>query len=126
MNYLGDLDLMKLKKVALVKGKAGQDVLMIDVAECELILSPDKKVCKFNFVGWDKANSFSSHMLKKQHSKETNDYLKTLTKEELNRQDPIFGNLKEMKAKGAPSATPKANNPLLDDVVPVDDIDLPF
>ena len=102
MNYTGKINLMKLNKAALVKGKNGQRCVLIDIKESSLYLSEKTDAVYLDFVCWDYASEYSSHNIRQQLSKERREFLKALPKEERYKQDPIIGNLQAMPEKDAP------------------------
>lgn len=120
MNYNGKIDLMKLGKVALVKGKQGQNCLMIDISGSDLFLSERTGSVYLNIVAWEQSSEFGSHTIKQQFSREKQDRLKTLGKDEHYKQNPILGSLKPFGSTSVPQTTVIPTS-----ITPIDD-DLPF
>ena len=117
-NYNGKLDLTKFGKAALVKGKAGQPCLMIDIMESGLYLSEKTGSVYLDFVCWESERENQSHTIKQQFGKMKQEELKSLPKEERYKLDPILGNLKAMVTSATPAATPVAykQQDLVDDL----------
>ena len=103
------IDLMKLPKVGMMTGKAGQPVLVIDVDECKLYKA-DSGAIYLDLIFFESKSEFADFSIKQSLSKEQNEADKAV-----GIQRPFLGNMKDSSKTQSKPSYPEKVQEVLDE-----------